>query len=84
MDATAKLSILLFETTADGHLFRRVQELPLQRAHLPVFPLTWTLMHVLSERSALYGYNESQMIEADVRMFLTARSARPDAGDDGA
>ena len=77
MDATAKLSILLFETTEEGSLFRRVQELPLQRAHLPVFPLTWTLMHVLSERSALYGYNESQVIEADVRMFLTLEARDP-------
>ena len=71
MDATAKLNILRFETTAEGNAFRRVQELPRQWAHLPEFPLTWTLMHVLSERSRLHGYNESRVIGADMRMFLT-------------
>lgn len=77
MDATAKVSILLVETTAEGNVFRRVQELPLQRAHLPVFPLTWTLMHVLSERSPLYGYDESQVIGADVRVFLSLEARDP-------
>ncbi len=76
-DARAQLSILQFERTAEGNLFRRVQELRLQRAHLPVFPLTWTLMHVLNERSPLFGYNESQTVEADVRMFLTLAARDP-------
>jgi inward rectifier potassium channel len=76
-NATAKLSVLLFETTAEGTLFRRVQELRLQRAHLPVFPLTWTLMHLLDERSPLYNYNESRAIEANLRMFLTLEARDP-------
>ena len=76
-NATAKLSVLLFETTAEGSLFRRVQELRLQRSHLPVFPLTWTLMHVLDERSPLYSYNESRAIEANLRMFLTLEARDP-------
>ena len=75
MDARAQLSILLSERTAEGRLFRRAQELRLQRAHLPVFPLTWTLMHVLGERSPLFGYNESRIVESDARMFV-ALSAR--------
>jgi inward rectifier potassium channel len=77
MDARAQLSILLFERTTEGTLFRRAQELRLQRSHLPVFPLTWTLMHVLSERSPLFGYNASQVAEADVRMFLTLEARDP-------
>ena len=76
-NATAKLSVLLFETTAEGIVFRRVQELRLQRSHLPVFPLTWTLMHVLDERSPLYSYNESRAIEANLRMFLTLEARDP-------
>ncbi len=77
MDATAKLNVLMFETTAEGNVFRRVQELRLQRAHLPVFPLTWTIMHVLDERSPLHGYNEPQAIAADVRMFMTLEARDP-------
>ena len=77
MDARAQLSILLFETTKEGNPFRRLQELRLQREHLPVFPLTWTLMHVMSERSALFGYDESQVAAADVRTFLTLEARDP-------
>jgi len=77
MDAAAKLSVLLLETTAEGRVFHRAQELRLQRAHLPAFPLTWTLMHVLDERSPLHGFSESRAIETEVRLFLTLEARDP-------
>ncbi|HUB44825.1 MAG TPA: ion channel [Acetobacteraceae bacterium] len=77
MDATAKLSILLFEKSAEGTLFRRIHELPLQRTHLPVFPLTWTLMHVLNEQSPLHSDNASQAIGAGVLLFLSLEARDP-------
>src|ERR1700738_1330510 len=43
-DAKAQLSVLLSETSAEGNLLRRAQELRLERAHIPIFPLFWTLM----------------------------------------
>src|SRR5262249_17886530 len=46
LDAAAKLNVLLSATSSEGKRFRRAQELRLERAHLPAFPLTWTLMHV--------------------------------------
>jgi inward rectifier potassium channel len=84
MDATAKLSVLLFERTAEGNVFRRVHELRLQRAHLPVFPLTWTLMHAVDERSPLCGYNEFAGDQGGCANVFGSRSTRPDAGDNGA
>src|SRR6202047_3164910 len=50
-DAKAQLNVLLTETTTEGKVFRRMQELWLERAHIPIFPLFWTLMHVLDECS---------------------------------
>jgi len=50
-DARAQLNVLLTETTTEGKVFHRAQELQLERAHIPIFPLFWTLMHVLDERS---------------------------------
>ena len=50
-DAKAQLNVLLTNTTTEGKVFHRVQELQLERAHIPFFPLFWTLMHVLDERS---------------------------------
>jgi len=54
-DAKAKLNVLLCETTAVGKLVRRRHELRLERAHIPVFSLSWTLMHVLDEHRPVHG-----------------------------
>src|SRR5215468_7720907 len=76
-DAAAKLNLLLSETTAEGKLFRRAQELRLERAHIPLFPLSWTLMHVLDERGPLHGYDTARAIETDARVFVTLEARDP-------
>ena len=76
-DATAKLNVLLSEKAADGRMLRRAQELRLQRAHIPLFPLSWTLMHVLDEKSPLYGYDAVRVLEAEARIFVTLEAHDP-------
>jgi inward rectifier potassium channel len=76
-DAEAKLNVLFRDRTADGRLFRRAQELRLERAHLPAFPLSWTLMHVLDERSPLHGFDEARAVAEDVRVFVTIMAHDP-------
>ena len=76
-DAAAKLNVLLSATTAEGKLIRRAQELRLERAHIPVFPLTWTLMHALDERSPLRGYDAARLIEAQAHVFVTLEARDP-------
>ena len=77
LDASTKLNVLQTATTAEGKLFRRAEELRLERAHLPVFPLTWTLMHVLDERSPLHGYDAAQAIAARAQVFMTLEARDP-------
>ena len=77
LDATTKLNVLLSVTTAEGKLFRRAQELRLERAHLPVFPLTWTLMHVMDQHSPLHGYDAAQMAAAGSQLFVTLEARDP-------
>jgi inward rectifier potassium channel len=77
LDAVAKLNVLHFATSADGNRFRRAQELRLERAHLPAFPLTWTLMHVLDERSPLHGYDSAQVIATGTQLFVTLEARDP-------
>jgi len=76
-DGAARLSIFLCETTAEGKPLRRAHELQLERAHIPVFPVFWTLMHVLDERSPLHGYDTARTIEADVRVFVMLEARDP-------
>jgi len=70
MDARAQLNVLLTETSAEGKVFHRAQELRLERAHIPFFPLFWTLTHVLDERSPLHGYDMARAIEASAQLFV--------------
>jgi inward rectifier potassium channel len=77
LDAAAKLNVLLTATSSEGKRFRRAQELRLERAHLPAFPLTWTLMHVLDEQSPLHGYDRARVIAARAQLFVTVEARDP-------
>jgi inward rectifier potassium channel len=77
LDAVAKLNVLLSATSSEGNRFRRAQELRLERAHLPAFPLTWTLMHVLDEQSPLHGYDRARVITAHAQLFVTLEARDP-------
>ena len=76
-DAMARLNILLSEIGVDGRVLHRAQELRLERTHLPIFPLFWTLMHVLDERSPLHGYDSTRAIEANAQVFVTIEARDP-------
>jgi inward rectifier potassium channel len=76
-DATAKLNVMLSETAADGRPLRRAQELRVERAHIPLFPLSWTLMHVLDEKSPLYGFDAARVRQAQARIFVTLEAHDP-------
>ena len=70
-DARARLGALLIEYTAEGEVFRRVHDLKLLRSRIPIFALTWTLMHRLDEESPLFDYGAERLDKDDVRLFLT-------------
>jgi len=76
-DGAAKLNVFFLDTTAEGRSFRRAQELRLERAHIPIFTIFWTLMHVLDEQSPLHGYDSARAIEADARVFVTLEARDP-------
>src|SRR5499427_10688135 len=76
-DARAQLNVLLTETTTEGKVFHRVQELRLERAHIPIFPLFWTLMHVLDERSPLNGYDAARAVKAHAQVFVAIEARDP-------
>jgi inward rectifier potassium channel len=69
-DANARLAALIGERTHEGQFFRRIHELSLQRSRLPLFALTWTLMHDIDERSPLHGHDAESYAASDVRLFV--------------
>jgi len=77
MDAKAKMNVLLSETTSEGNSFRAARELHLQRAQIPIFPLTWTIMHIIDEHSPLHGLDEAGIVAADARLFISLEARDP-------
>lgn len=76
-NARAQLNVLLSERSTDGKVFHRAQELRLERAHIPIFPLFWTLMHVMDERSPLHRYDAARIIEANAQVFVLIEAHDP-------
>ncbi len=77
-DARVKMSVLMSEQTTEGTSFRRTHELALARSTIPVFALTWTIMHHIDEHSPLHGLNSAGFLEEDVRMFVSLEARDPD------
>jgi inward rectifier potassium channel len=69
--ATVRLGVLLPEISAEGRSFRYVHDLILSNATLPLFALTWTVMHRIDQHSPLAGYDAERFMESDARLFLT-------------
>jgi inward rectifier potassium channel len=69
--AMMRLGVLLHEESAEGHSLRRLHDLALSNASLPLFALTWTVMHVIDEKSPLAGYDAERLTECDARLFLS-------------
>jgi inward rectifier potassium channel len=68
--ATARLWLFRLENTKEREQFRRYHELQLERSEHPMFSLSWTLLHVIDETSALYGMTENDFIGAEGALIL--------------
>ena len=77
-DARVKMSVLLSEQSEEGLSFRRTHELALARNTIPVFALTWTIMHEINEHSPLHGLDAAAFMTDDVRMFVSLEARDPD------
>ncbi|SFK19483.1 inward rectifier potassium channel [Methylocapsa palsarum] len=69
--ASAQLGVLLHETSAEGQSFRRLNYLTLLTPSIALFPLTWTLMHVIDSSSPLHGRDAQDLAKNDAQLFLT-------------
>lgn len=67
LDAVAQLSWLEDVQHDDGKNFRRLRELELERSHNPIVGLSWTLIHVLPEKSDIM-----EAVERGDALLLTA------------
>ncbi|TFW22677.1 ATP-sensitive inward rectifier potassium channel 10 [Massilia arenosa] len=71
IEATVKASIVRRERTLEGQEFTRFYDLPLERDTTSVFALSWTVMHVIDERSPLYGRAPEAILDDSESLIVT-------------
>jgi inward rectifier potassium channel len=69
IELEAKLNFSRFEMV-DGHMLRRFYQLPLERQKVVFFPLSWTVVHPIDEKSPLWGWNERMLQEAGAEFLI--------------
>jgi len=57
--------------SSEGYKLRRIVDLPLVRDEQPLFILGWNLMHVIDERSPLYGQTTQSLESTNAIFSLT-------------
>lgn len=74
VDATAQVAALVGEHTQEGQFFRRIRDMKLSRGRLHLFPLTWTLLHEIDEKSPLHGMDAVRLAALDFRLFVAVKA----------
>jgi inward rectifier potassium channel len=69
-EARLWVTLVRDETTAEGEFFRRFYDLPMVRAHSPLFALSWTAMHAIDEQSPLYGKTQDTLAATNVEIIV--------------
>ncbi|MBV9304208.1 MAG: hypothetical protein JOY62_13260 [Acidobacteriaceae bacterium] len=73
LDLDARLLLMTVEST-EGRLQRKFLDLELERPHVLFFPLTWTVVHPITENSPLYGKTaeDLEQLQAEVLILIRA------------
>ncbi len=70
LEATVNYSWVDANTT-DG--LRRFKQLNLELSKIAMFPLSWTVNHIIDDQSPLYGMTEQDMKDQEIEIFITLR-----------
>jgi inward rectifier potassium channel len=73
IDLNAQL-LLMTVDQGDGTLLRKYAVLELEREHVLFFPLTWTVVHPMTENSPLYGKTAQDLerLQAEILIMIKA------------
>jgi inward rectifier potassium channel len=71
-EARVHVVMVRTERSAEGHEFRRLRDLPLERGFTPVFGLSWTVMHKVDTASPLFGWGDGKGNGEDLQILVHA------------
>lgn len=69
IEVGARLLFSKFETV-DGKRIRKYYQLPLEREKVVFFPLAWTIVHPIDEKSPMYGLTLEDLIGTDSEFLI--------------
>ena len=70
-EAKIGVAVLKSHLTAEGHQLRRLHELDLVRARTPMFRLSWLVIHVIDETSALWGMERDDLFDDQTMIVVS-------------
>ena len=69
IELEAKVILSRIEASAEG-LVRKFRDLKLERTNVTFFPLSWTLVHPIDERSPLFGMQNEDLLESNTEILI--------------
>lgn len=69
VEVTATISMSRFEN-AGGIRQRKFYSLELERRKVAFFPLNWTIVHPIDDKSPLWGWDEKMLIESEAEFLI--------------
>jgi inward rectifier potassium channel len=71
VEAQIRVVLVRTETTREGETLRRFHDLVLERGQTAIFPLSWTVSHVLGPESPLHGLSADTLEKGDVELICS-------------
>lgn len=71
VEATVRIAALVSHTTSEGHELRRLHDLELVRDRTQLFRLSWLIVHVIDERSPLFGMTHEDFFRDRVTLVVS-------------
>ena len=71
VEASVRLYLLRFETSPEGVTMRRFYNLRLDREHTPVFALSYTAIHRITQESPLHGATPESLEAEEAAILVT-------------
>ncbi len=71
VDAEASLFMMRDDVLPDGSIMRRYYDLPLVRSKVPIMQLSWSVMHLIDEKSPLYGETLDSLNDKNAEVIVS-------------
>lgn len=70
-EANVKVTLVRNEITAEGEEIRNLHDLKLVRDRTPFFTLSWTINHIIDEKSPLFGCDKNTLIKTETEIIVS-------------